>query len=395
MTYPPPGGPMYPGFGGPAQPNPAAAAAARRSKRRLTLILSAIVAVLALIVGLGALKLYSDKTGKDLFPTLTLRSADDAGPDPFTPSVALTNRTVPMQNQVPTASELGVRLVNGTAPGLYANTGEAICDTAKLGNDLAANPAAGRAWASVFGINASDIPWYLNTLTPVVLTADTWVTNYAFRSGTASPFQSVLQAGTPVYVDAAGVPRAVCACGNPLRPPSAAPVGGYRVTGHPWNTYNTQNVTRITTNNRYVTNVNNTTTIINNPAPAPAPNAPLQLINIVTGVLDSVSVGGTLELPPPPPEVELPDPFASNAAPTFADAADAERQGLEPGTDQPAPAMVERNAANNGVPPIVLPGISGQPESTVSSDANAPVPGAPGAPDASETSGVPNVPAPS
>lgn len=387
MTYPPQGppphGPQYPPSGYPTGPQPFGATAARdRSRRRLTWILAAIVAVLALVVGLGALKLYSDKTGKDLFPSLTLRSADEAGPDPFTSSVALTRQNGTLRNRAPVAVQQGVQVVNGTDPGLYATGGTASCDVARLGNELSANPAAGRAWASAFGIGPSDIPWYLNTLSPVILTADTWVTNHTYTGGVARPFQSVLQSGTAVLVDGAGVPRVQCACGNPLLPPSAAPIGGYRVHGHPWHNYESRQVTRITTVHEHVTTVNNTTTIVNNPAPAPI--APLQVTNIINNALEALTVGGTLELPETPADVQLPDPVQANATPTFENPTDAALAGVEPGTTNVVQEVAERAAANNDVPQTAAPSeetVSNQPgtESAVT-EPSVPVPGAPEVP---------------
>ncbi|WOC12144.1 DUF6777 domain-containing protein [Gordonia sp. MP11Mi] len=304
----------------PYGPDPATAAfnaAQRKSRRRLTVVLSAIVAILAVVVGLGAVKLYQDETGDILIPALSLRSADDPGPDPFTRSVALTNRL-----DLPTiaprgVNDRGVRAVDGAAPGLYGTTGTASCDTAALADLLAGDPAAGAAWASVFGIRRGDIPWYLNTLTPVVLTADTWVTNHAYRGGVAQPFQSVLQTGTAVYVDGAGVPRAVCTCGNPLLPPASAPVGGYRVVGQPWPSYRTTNIERVsyTVNN---TTVNNTR-VVNTPAPL----TQLTLVDVTRGVNVVTEVGNTLaNLGPAPAGMKLPDPMASNAPPTFTEQAE-------------------------------------------------------------------------
>ena len=64
------------------------------------------------------------------------------------------------------------------------------------------------------------VPAFLRGLTPVVLRADTRVTNHGFRDGSATSFQSVLQAGTAVLVDDHGAPRVRCACGNPLKAPN-------------------------------------------------------------------------------------------------------------------------------------------------------------------------------
>ncbi|MGO3325058.1 DUF6777 domain-containing protein [Gordonia sp. (in: high G+C Gram-positive bacteria)] len=167
----------------------------------MTLVLSAIVAVLVVAVGLGAVKLHQDKTGNILIPALSLRAADDPGPDPFTDSVVLRNQIDPPTIAPRGASDRGVRAVSGTTPGLYGTTGSASCDTAALGTSLANDRAAGDAWASVFGIRRVDTPWYLNTLTPVVLTADTWVTNHAYRSGMPAPFQSAWQTLVPVATE--------------------------------------------------------------------------------------------------------------------------------------------------------------------------------------------------
>jgi hypothetical protein len=79
-------------------------------------------------------------------------------------------------------------------------------------------------------------------LTPVLLRADTRVTNHGYRDGVATPRQSVLQAGTAVLVDGFGVPRVRCSCGNPLTEPiplsssldAAASDGRMVLVGEPW-----------------------------------------------------------------------------------------------------------------------------------------------------------------
>ncbi|GAA3948529.1 DUF6777 domain-containing protein [Gordonia caeni] len=353
MTYPPMGGPGpgYPPPGGPNDPATVALAQVqKRSRRRLTIILASVVVVLALVLAFAVNQVYFNKTGKTLIPGLALRSATDPGPDPFTDSVALVNKTQPAPTRVNTAQDNGVRVVNGTEPGLYATTGTASCDTAALGNQLASNPGAARAWAAVQGIRTSDIPWYLNSLTPVVLTADTWVTNYSYRSGNAVAYQAVLQSGTPVYVDAAGVPRAVCACGNPLRPPAAAPVGGYRIIGERWPGYTVNNTYRVTYNNTYVTN----NTIVNEAPPAPAPDPVLQLIDLTSQQIVEQPAGGNLELPDQPP-ADTPNfferAFAENVAPTFDSDEAAREQGLAAaGSTEPAEAVVQRAVQNDNQP---------------------------------------------
>ncbi len=75
------------------------------------------------------------------------------------------------------------------------------------------------AFAEAAGVEQAKIAELLRGLTPVVLRADTRVTNHGLRDGHPYGFQSVLQAGTAVLVDGHGMPRVRCACGNPLLPP--------------------------------------------------------------------------------------------------------------------------------------------------------------------------------
>ncbi|MFT3660571.1 MAG: hypothetical protein QM809_04010 [Gordonia sp. (in: high G+C Gram-positive bacteria)] len=358
MTYPPTGGHGFPP--NPYQPYPpptapVAVATHKRNQRNLTLALSAIVVVLAVVVGLVVNQLIFEKTGDAPIPGLTLRAANDPGEDPFVESVVLTNRVDPPAPRVETASGHGVRMVNGTAVGLYATPGRASCDVAALGNRLAANPATARAWADVQGIRPQDIPWYLDSLSPVVLTADTWVTNHSYSDSGAHPFQSVLQSGTAVMVDAAGVPRVVCSCGNPLRPPSAAPIGGFRVTGDRWPAYRVQNTYRVAYHNTYVTN---NTTVLRREAAAPAdPAGSLSLVTIA-GEIIRQAVGGGLNLPANPPagmrDFSAEAAQKANGAPTFETAEDAQNAGLEGAGSAKVAAQVLAAAKDNGNGPFKI-----------------------------------------
>jgi hypothetical protein len=143
-----------------------------------------------------------------------------AGSNPFMPSVAAAapSSTAPTTTIPPTGGT--VQSFTGSTPGLYGGTqNNQVCDAQQLVNFLAANPDKGAAWAGVLGIRTSDIPTYVATLTPLLLRADTRVTNHGFSNGHATELQSVLQAGTAVLVDPFGVPRVRCYCGNPLLPP--------------------------------------------------------------------------------------------------------------------------------------------------------------------------------
>jgi hypothetical protein len=112
----------------------------------------------------------------------------------------------------------------------------------------------------VQGIPVADLPAYVNGLTPVVLRADTAVTNHGFDNGVATPFQAVLQAGTAVLVDQYGIPRVRCFCGNPLLPPTTyTPV----YEGPTWSGFNPNGIVTI--------------------APAPTPIQVITIVDLGTG----------------------------------------------------------------------------------------------------------------
>ncbi|WP_425589381.1 DUF6777 domain-containing protein, partial [Streptomyces siamensis] len=134
------------------------------------------------------------------------------------------------------------RGVVGSAPGLYAGRKNVSpCNVEKQIKALQADPSKARAFASVEGITAGQIPSYLRSLTPVQLSADTRVTNHGYRSGGPTSYQAILQSGTSVLVDSHGVPRTRCGCGNPLKEPvqqKSTP----KQTGQRWASFQPQNV---------------------------------------------------------------------------------------------------------------------------------------------------------
>ncbi|GGS57248.1 DUF6777 domain-containing protein [Streptomyces violaceus] len=173
-----------------------------------------------------------------------LQPAADTGPDPFTDSTAKES-SAPSVRPTPagSASQNAVRAVRGGAPGLYGGTRNvAGCDVEKQITYLEEAPDKQRAFASVQGIDPSEVPAYLRSLTPVQLRMDTWVTNHGYKNGRPTQYQAVLQAGTAVLVDERGVPRVRCACGNPLSPP-ASQQG--RTTGDRWAGYKASDVVTV------------------------------------------------------------------------------------------------------------------------------------------------------
>ncbi|MFF7498170.1 DUF6777 domain-containing protein [Streptomyces lavendulae] len=172
---------------------------------------------------------------------LALQPVGTPGADPFTPSSA-TAESAPVQPPLPNASGRGIRTVGAATPGLYGGTNRlGSCDVERQVILLTADDAKSRAFAEVAGVEREKIPEFLRGLTPVVLRADTRITNHSFRDGRADGYQAVLQAGTAVLVDDHGMPRVRCACGNPLAAPLGAK-GSPLLKGDQWNGYHANQV---------------------------------------------------------------------------------------------------------------------------------------------------------
>ncbi|MFF0273508.1 DUF6777 domain-containing protein [Streptomyces sp. NPDC094447] len=163
------------------------------------------------------------------------------GPDPFTESSARITGRPPAPAGGPQSAGERVREVTGSTPGLYGGTrAEGSCDVERQVAFLTADQDRTGAFAEAAGIPESNVSDWLRGLTPVVLRADTRVTNHGYRDGRANAFQSVLQTGTAVLVDQYGSPRVRCACGNPLRTPAAAREGIHQ--GEPWDDFDPDRV---------------------------------------------------------------------------------------------------------------------------------------------------------
>lgn len=185
-----------------------------------------------------------------------LEPAATLGPDSFTDAVlegpvvsttapVTTTTTIAGTTTTVAGTAIGSRF--GNEVGLYGGTGDqARCDKDAMLAFLQQNPDKAAAWVAAQNsdptlawddgrtdLTVADLPAYFEELTPVTLLYDTRVTNHGFRNGLPTPRQSVLQAGTAVLVDIYGVPRARCACGNPLIPPIASPQPPTWV-GPPW-----------------------------------------------------------------------------------------------------------------------------------------------------------------
>jgi hypothetical protein len=155
-------------------------------------------------------------------PAVLLESVGVPGPHPFTSSVAYGEPAALTEEMTTRARGLGdpaTGVVLGDAPGLYGGSADVVrCDVDQLVASLDADPAKAAAFAGVLGVAPTELAAVLHDLVPVVVLADVVVTNHGFVDGQAVPQVSVLQAGTAVLVDEAGMPVVRCACGNPLVP---------------------------------------------------------------------------------------------------------------------------------------------------------------------------------
>ncbi|WP_230202801.1 DUF6777 domain-containing protein [Parafrankia discariae] len=141
--------------------------------------------------------------------------------------------------------------VSGVIPaetvGLYGGTRNAgTCDRDKMVRYLRDNPPLLAAWTGVLQVKPADLDAFVKSLTPVVLRADTLVTNHGYKSGSATSFQAVLQAGTAVLVNGAGVPVVKCGCGNPLTRPAVNPVEAKKAktVGEAWPRFSKNTLTQ-------------------------------------------------------------------------------------------------------------------------------------------------------
>ena len=186
--------------------------------------------------------------GDDSFDLVFLEPADEVGVDPFLEGVEVADAP---QDQVledgagaASAGQDGVvTLVGGTSRLYAASQRRDACDVEELITGLTGQPSKAEAWAEVQGIDADELPAFIRSLTPVLVTGDFVVTNHGFRAGSFVPKLSVLQAGTAVLVDARGVPRMRCLCGNPLLEPQEAE--NVRFVGEEWDGFSEEALARV------------------------------------------------------------------------------------------------------------------------------------------------------
>ena len=176
-----------------------------------------------------------------------MEPAAAVGPDPFSaqplappPDPLIAQPAIQAPTRIAAPQQAAIQASSGAQPGLYGGTqSDKACNQAQMIAFLGANPDKAAAWVAAqnadpslrwsgpsgsTALTVADIPAYIGALTPLVLIADTRVTNHGYVAAKATPRQSVMQKGSAVLVDTYGVPRARCYCGNPLLPPVPAKV---------------------------------------------------------------------------------------------------------------------------------------------------------------------------
>ncbi|MFB6675095.1 DUF6777 domain-containing protein [Streptomyces sp. NPDC056390] len=335
---------------------------------------------------------------------LFLQPVAATGPDPFTDSTAKTTETPAPVTRTPqppspsgtaSATTQGMHPVDGATPGLYGGTQSVgSCDVEKQVAFLTSDTAKERAFAGVEGISAASVPDFLRGLTPVVLRADTRVTNHGYRSGEATSYQSVLQAGTAVLVDDRGMPRVRCACGNPLKPPVAFK-GTPNTQGQQWSGYRPTEVVVVT--------------------PAPKVITSLVIVNVTNNTWIERKVGDDGQhdkrVPPPPmpkphpsdssdgsasPSPSSPSPSTSTSPSSSGSTGPSESSSsASPPSSQPPASENSAPASEPASPPTSAPGDADTPTDSPPSDGSSDlgpdtVPDSPDLPDGSGL--VPDVP---
>lgn len=277
---------------------PASSTPARKRKGLLAAIWTVGILLLASLVGVGFLLVSA---GSAAATEIVLESAADVGPNPFSADpFAGTPPTTPAAPSTPStpnpsATPATAPTVSGATPGLYGGTQDiGSCDPQQMITFLDANPDKAAAWVAAQNsdpqlgwpggtLAVADLGAYINSLTSVVLMADTRVTNHGFSGGIATPRQSILEAGTAVLVDSFGVPRARCYCGNPLIPAVPVPAST-PITGTPWPGFDPNQVVTITATPTAIAtlllgtfqNPGAPLTPVNMPAPGAAAPSPAQ-----------------------------------------------------------------------------------------------------------------------
>ncbi|MBC2641008.1 MULTISPECIES: DUF6777 domain-containing protein [unclassified Rhodococcus (in: high G+C Gram-positive bacteria)] len=328
---------------------------------------------LAVVGALTATLVVACSSGPGGHPDpVDLDAATDSGQLPWTevllpPQTPTTVPFGPPGTDLPAEPRAaGIRVI-GDRAGLYGGSPDRVlCDRQRLVDDLEGDPARMQAWSSVFHVD--DVRNYVRTLTPVLLRADTRVTNHGFDDGHAAAFQSVLEAGTIVLIDDHGVPRVRCVRGSPLLSPVVNQEA--EIQGDPWPGFQQDRLYVVQPSNVAMTEVTVVDLMTGGLVPVPIGSGPQQPAERPNPVVPVEAQAPVVDSPPPPVVVQQaaprpapvpsPEPVAPAPPPPPPPPPAPEPQVNYPPAPAPAPAPVpvppqQIQVQIPGLPPIVIP----------------------------------------
>jgi hypothetical protein len=197
------GAQQFPGqqFPGPVPPPPSRPS--RKPRPLAAKIVAGLVVAGVVAGGAGTVMALSGAPAE-----AAVQSTSFAGANPTTSPFGTDNP------EVATVAATGQQA--GDTPAMYAATTPPSCNNADFLSQLQADPNKLAAFGGVFGIGPTDVPAFVDSLSPVVLRAATSVTDHPFTDGAFVEQRAVLAAGTAVLVNSYGEPTVKCFNGNPL-----------------------------------------------------------------------------------------------------------------------------------------------------------------------------------
>lgn len=179
-------------------------------------ILAIVTTLIGGVIGLGT-ALFVTSPDVARASTVYEAAAGAVGPDAFSPSYATGQLPQSYEfefesGQIAASSESLYIQPRGT----YGGPGSNVCDKEGMKEFFARHPDRAAAWARIQGIPFSEINNFIDSLNTAYLAQNVKLTMYGFRNGQEYGYEAIIAAGTAVLVDDEGLPRARCACGNPL-----------------------------------------------------------------------------------------------------------------------------------------------------------------------------------
>ena len=186
------------------------------NRRRTVTILAVIAALIGGAVGISTSFLGSDDNVAEA-TSLYIAPVTAIGPDAFSPSFATgqlpSDYVFELESgQISSSSESLYIQPRGT----YGGPGSNVCDVDGMKDFFRSHPDRAAAWARIQGIEVGEIDAFLDSLNTAFLAQNVKLTMYGFKNGQEYGYEAIIKAGTAVLVDDEGLPRARCACGNPL-----------------------------------------------------------------------------------------------------------------------------------------------------------------------------------